>query len=104
MIRNWRTDWKQGDFPFGIVQIAPFRYNWAMNGEACRIVGSPIADREAYAIHRLIVTTDIGNMKTSIRRTSRKSAGGWRLGPRHSIRPQARLLGPDLSIDVGQGR
>ena len=26
MIRNWRTDWGQGDFPFGIVQIAPCRY------------------------------------------------------------------------------
>ena len=26
MIRNWRTDWGQGDFPFGIVQIAPFEY------------------------------------------------------------------------------
>jgi sialate O-acetylesterase len=26
MIRNWRTDWAQGDFPFGIVQIAPFKY------------------------------------------------------------------------------
>ena len=23
MIRNWRTDWGQGDFPFYIVQIAP---------------------------------------------------------------------------------
>ena len=27
MIRNWRTDWGQGDFPFYIVQIAPFHYN-----------------------------------------------------------------------------
>jgi sialate O-acetylesterase len=26
MIRNWRTDWAEGDFPFGIVQIAPFKY------------------------------------------------------------------------------
>jgi sialate O-acetylesterase len=24
MINNWRTDWKQGDFPFGIVQLANF--------------------------------------------------------------------------------
>jgi sialate O-acetylesterase len=28
MIRNWRTDWGQGDFPFGIVQIAPYRYDY----------------------------------------------------------------------------
>jgi sialate O-acetylesterase len=25
MIKNWRTDWKQGDFPFYFVQIAPHR-------------------------------------------------------------------------------
>jgi len=24
MIKNWRTDWQQGDFPFLIVQLAPF--------------------------------------------------------------------------------
>lgn len=26
MITNWRKDWKQGDFPFYYVQIAPFNY------------------------------------------------------------------------------
>lgn len=26
MIRNWREDWHQGDFPFYFVQIAPFTY------------------------------------------------------------------------------
>jgi sialate O-acetylesterase len=26
MIRNWRHDWSQGDFPFYYVQIAPFNY------------------------------------------------------------------------------
>ncbi len=26
MIKNWRQDWKQGDFPFYFVQIAPFDY------------------------------------------------------------------------------
>ncbi len=26
MIANWRADWKQGNFPFGYVQIAPYRY------------------------------------------------------------------------------
>src|SRR5262249_27334137 len=25
MIKNWRTDWQQGDFPFLIVQLAPFQ-------------------------------------------------------------------------------
>ena len=27
MIKNWRSDWKQEDFPFYYVQIAPFNYN-----------------------------------------------------------------------------
>ncbi len=27
MIKNWREDWGQGDFPFYFVQIAPFAYN-----------------------------------------------------------------------------
>ena len=26
MIRDWRSEWAEGDFPFGIVQIAPFDY------------------------------------------------------------------------------
>ena len=25
MIQNWREDWKQGDFPFLFVQLAPFQ-------------------------------------------------------------------------------
>jgi sialate O-acetylesterase len=30
MIKNWRTDWGQGDFPFYYVQIAPCSYkNWS---------------------------------------------------------------------------
>jgi len=27
LIANWRSDWRQGDFPFYYVQIAPFKYN-----------------------------------------------------------------------------
>jgi len=30
MVKNWRDDWGQGDFPFYYVQIAPFSYkNWS---------------------------------------------------------------------------
>jgi len=28
MIKNWRDDWKQGDFPFLFVQLAPYEPNW----------------------------------------------------------------------------
>jgi sialate O-acetylesterase len=34
LIRNWRTDWGQGDFPFGMVQIAPFFYGGDGTAEA----------------------------------------------------------------------
>ncbi len=34
LIRNWRSDWGQGDFPFGIVQIAPFFYGGDGSAEA----------------------------------------------------------------------
>ncbi len=27
MVKQWRTDWKQGDFPFYFAQIAPYDYN-----------------------------------------------------------------------------
>lgn len=28
MVKDWRTRWSIGDFPFYYVQIAPFEYNW----------------------------------------------------------------------------
>ncbi len=31
MIRDWRSAWGQGDFPFGLVQVAPFRYELDLN-------------------------------------------------------------------------
>jgi sialate O-acetylesterase len=35
MIANWRADWGQGDFPFGFVQIAPYKYHNAKTDPAC---------------------------------------------------------------------
>jgi sialate O-acetylesterase len=34
LIKNWRTDWGQGDFAFGIAQIAPFFYGGDGSAEA----------------------------------------------------------------------
>ncbi len=31
MIRDWRRAWGQGDFPFGLVQLAPFHYKLDVN-------------------------------------------------------------------------
>jgi sialate O-acetylesterase len=36
MIKNWREDWGQGDFPFYFVQIAPFTYNANDSGAELR--------------------------------------------------------------------
>jgi len=33
MIQNWRDDWKQGDFPFYFVQLAPFTAVTTQPGE-----------------------------------------------------------------------
>jgi sialate O-acetylesterase len=63
MIANWRQDWGQGDFPFGIVQLAPWRYNgadpacWAELCEAQRMT----LDKSPNT--GLAVTVDIGDIK-----------------------------------------
>ncbi|MEE4116707.1 MAG: sialate O-acetylesterase [Marinilabiliaceae bacterium] len=36
MITDWRTKFKQGEFPFYYVQIAPYRYNEALSGALLR--------------------------------------------------------------------
>lgn len=63
MIRNWRADWKQGDFPFLFVQLAPFMQivkqptesNWAELREAQRLT----AHREPNTA--MAVITDVGD-------------------------------------------
>ena len=67
MIRNWRTAWKQGDFPFGIVQIAPFAYTgigWKVNPEACaELWEAQLLTAKRTPNAGLVVTTDIGDVK-----------------------------------------
>ena len=36
MIKNWREEWDQGDFPFYYVQIAPYNYNNGVNSALLR--------------------------------------------------------------------
>jgi len=62
MIRSWRADWGEGDFPFLFAQLAPFRKSeagpqdssWAELREAQR--------QTALAVRRttMVVTTDVG--------------------------------------------
>ncbi len=60
LIHNWRKDWKQGDFPFYYVQIAPFRLSFYEPKSAAEL-------REAQLLALSVpntgmaVTIDIGN-------------------------------------------
>jgi len=58
MIRNWRIVWKQGDFPFYFVQIAPYDY-----GEGTRSQELREAQMKALQVPNtgMAVTLDIGN-------------------------------------------
>jgi len=60
MIKNWREDWGQGDFPFYYVQIAPYNYNNGVNSALLRE-----AQLSAMEITNtgMAVTMDIGNPK-----------------------------------------
>lgn len=58
MITNWRNDWKQGDFPFYYVQIAPYNYSAATKSQKLRH-----AQMQTLAVKNtgMAVTLDIGN-------------------------------------------
>ena len=36
MIKNWRDNWNEGDFPFYLVQIAPYNFGDAIKSEVLR--------------------------------------------------------------------
>lgn len=85
MIQDWRTRWGQGDFPFGIVQLAnyvdprfpPTPWSWPELREAQLLTAQNIPNAG------LIVTTDVGN-PTDIHPTDKKTVGDrlaqWALG------------------------
>ncbi|MBW8036269.1 MAG: sialate O-acetylesterase [Planctomycetes bacterium] len=58
MITNWRKDWKQGDFPFYYVQIAPYKYDEKNPSQELRE-----AQRLTVSLKNtgMAVTMDIGN-------------------------------------------
>ena len=62
MIRNWRRDWGQGDFPFLLVQLAPFRDIKSEPGDSD---WAELREAQALATHVLrqvgmAVITDVG--------------------------------------------
>jgi sialate O-acetylesterase len=63
MIRKWREEWGQGDFPFGFVQLAPFGYpgqNPACWAELCEAQRMTL---DAAPNTGMAVTVDIGDLK-----------------------------------------
>jgi sialate O-acetylesterase len=57
MIKNWREVWKQGDFPFLFVQIAPYERMTPEIREA-QLISAQKVPRTA-----MVVTTDVGDKK-----------------------------------------
>ncbi len=61
MIKNWRDDWQQGDFPFFYVQLPPYKYPWIKEPGVAKL-------REAQLMSLsvpntgMIVTTDVGDV------------------------------------------
>jgi hypothetical protein len=57
MVKNWRSDWKQGDFPFYYVQIAPH------NSQNAEIREAQLLALKTIPNSGMVVTTDIGDAK-----------------------------------------
>jgi sialate O-acetylesterase len=63
MIQDWRNHWKQGDFPFLLVQLAPY---W--DGDSDGVRYAELRDAQLFATTKLknvgmAVITDVGNEK-----------------------------------------
>jgi len=63
MIKNWRDDWKRGDFPFGIVQLAPFRYRRLDPACCAELWEAQLMTVKNVPHTGLAVTVDIGNVR-----------------------------------------
>ncbi len=63
MIANWRTDWGQGDFPFGFVQIAPFRYSGQNPVNCAELWEAQLLTLKLTPNVGMAVTMDIGDLK-----------------------------------------
>jgi sialate O-acetylesterase len=68
MIADWRGRWKQGDFPFFFVQIAPF------NGQPPEIREAQLLTLAKVKNTAMAVTTDVGNA-TDIHPTRKEPVG-----------------------------
>ena len=89
LVHGWRKIWGLGDFPFYYVQIAPFQYGNEDPDDPRRVLGGP-GRLQQIPNTGMVVTNDIGTVKTFIRRTNRTSACDWRRWPQARLR-EARM-------------
>ena len=71
MVKDWRDEWNEGDFPFYFVQLAPYNYSQKVVGAALRD-----AQRRSLDIPNtgMAVTLDIGN-PDDVHPTDKKDVG-----------------------------
>ncbi|NQU20654.1 MAG: sialate O-acetylesterase [Candidatus Nealsonbacteria bacterium] len=74
MIANWRADWAQGDFPFGFVQLAPYRYGKLDPACCAELWEAQLMTLNSSPNTGMAVTTDIGNVK-NIHPTNKQDVG-----------------------------
>ena len=72
LIQNWRAEWKQGDFPFYFVQIAPFHYKTNPMSAAFLREAQTMALSEPNT--GMVVTMDLGD-PTNIHPKRKKPVG-----------------------------
>jgi sialate O-acetylesterase len=68
MVKNWRSDWNQGDFPFYYVQIAPHK------GQNAQIREAQLLSLKNIPNSGMVVTTDVGNA-TNIHPIDKQTVG-----------------------------
>jgi len=78
MIKNWRDDWHQGEFPFGFVQLAPFRYGRQNPACCAELWEAQLMTLKNVPNTGMAVITDIGNVRNIHPRN--KQDVGLRLG------------------------
>ncbi len=90
MIRNWRTEWGEGDFPFLFVQLAPYRYGKADPRNCAELREAQRLTLQAVPNTGMAVTTDIGNVKDIHPRNKQE------VGRRLALWALAKTYGQDL--------
>ena len=76
MVRSWRKEWNQGEFPFYYVQIAPYDYGRknADKTEAAEIRQVQLECLKEIPNAGMVVTADIGN-RTCVHPSDKESVG-----------------------------